>query len=370
MAYELNFSLLGPPSDVASAVQAGYQRGREMRLQNMQESAFDMLARDPNSAAGRAMLVRSGRPDLARQFRQWGREDRREEMFRSAFSGGAPAPVATPSAFAPASPATAPAENPPAPVSAAPVPMTAPAVTAPPAPSAAPASSRLPPLNPVLMQQYYAEDPEGAQQLVQTWNQLDAMQRAEQTRRFAAAVPILSEVARLPVEQRGAAVRSQADYLVSNGWTPEQVENYAADPSDQNTRMLLRLGVPIAEQRQFFAPLEGGQGAVYRDPNTLAPIAANPSQPRTEASWDANGNQMLTTVPGTPAIGPGANLFGSGAQGGTVAPQRRTATNPQTGERITVEQDPQTGQWRPVADEAPGFRPAPGGAAPGQRNFP
>lgn len=371
MAYELNFQLLGQPVDVAGAVQTGYQHGRALRQQAQQDRAFEMLARDPNSAEARALLVASGHPEQARQFREWGREDRRQEMFRSAFGGGTPA---APSAFPAANAPVSPAGSPPAAIPG------APAVMPPAAPPAAPAASaspfamngqNLPPLDPNLMRQYYAEDPEGAQQLAAAWNQLDATQRAQQTRRFAAAVPILSEVARLPVEQRGAAVRAQRDYLVSNGWTPEQVENYASNPSDQTTRMLLRMGVPIADQRQFFAVNDTAPGTVGRDPITGRVTYANPTQPRTETSYDANGNEILATVPGSPAIGPDANLFGGGAQGGSVAPapQRRTATNPQTGERITVEQDPATGEWRPVT-EAPAFQPAPGGAASGQRPFP
>lgn len=369
MGYDVNFALLGQPVDIAGAVQAGYQHGRALRQQGLQDRAFQLLATDPNSPEGRRLLVEAGHPEQSRQFREWGIEDRRREMYRAAFGGGT-APAPTSAAFPAANTPAAPAGAPPAAIPAAPGVAGPSASVAPPAPVSA-APQNLPPLDANLMRQFYAEDPEGAGQLTEAWNRLDATQRAQQTRRFSAAVPILSEVARLPVEQRAAAVRSQADFLVSNGWTPEQIEHFAADPSDLNIRMLLRMGVPIAEQRQFFAPLEGAPGAVYRDATTLAPIAANPTPPRQEQYSDAEGNLHSATVPGSPAIGPGANLFGAGTQGGQAqpAPQRRTATNPQTGERITVEYNEQTGQWQPVT-EAPAFRPAPGGPASGQGGFP
>lgn len=299
MAYEIRWDMLGAPVNVGASVNAGFERGREMRMRGEQERAFSLLADDPDNAEGRALLVESGRPDLARQFRQWGREDRREDMWRSAF--GANPAVATPATPPAAAFPTATAPNTPP----------APAPARPAAPAAPPAASQaLPPLNPTTMRQFFAEDPEGAQQFVQAWNQLDGLQRATETRRYASAVPILSELARLPVESRAAEIAANQSYLLSHGWTAEELQSFASDPSDQRIRRLIRLGVPIAEQREFFAPIEGGAGQVYRDPVTLGVQAANPAPPRTEQSYDANGNQMFVTVPGTPAIGPGASLFG------------------------------------------------------------
>lgn len=349
---QIRWDLLGAPVNVAAAVNAGFERGREMRLRGQQESAFGMLARDPNSAEGRALLVESGRPDLARQFRQWGREDRREEMWRSAFGGATPTPQ--PSALAPAG----------APVGA--VPGTE-APAQPSAPTVAPAASQGPgQLNPELMRRFMMEDPEGARELLTTWNSLNDMQRAEQTRRFAAAVPILSEVALMPVSQRGQAVLAQAPFLIQNGWTQEQIQAFAADPNDQSIRMLLRMGVPIAEQRQFFAPIEGGPGNIYRDPVTLGVQAANPAPPRTEQVFDAQGNQYFQTVPGTPAIGPDANLFGQGATVQPTLEQLPTVATPQEASQLppgTRFRDPE-GNIRTVPG-GPQARPA-GNFPPGE----
>lgn len=376
MPYDINFSLLGAPVDVGAAVTAGYERGRQMRMQGQQDSAFSMLSRDPNSAEGRRLLIASGRPDLARQMRTWGQEDRRQDYTRAAF-GGAPVPPALGAATAPAvsafTPAAAapvtPAGAPPATVPASPAPMAAPAA---PAPSAAPAGPGQ--LNPQLMQQFFAEDPDGARELLTSWRALNTAQQAEQTRRFTAAVPILSEVARMPLPQRGAAIMSQAAYLVQNGWTPEQVQAFAADPNDQSIRMLLRIGVPIAEQRQFFASIEGGAGQVYRDPITLGVDAANPSPPRTENYYDENGNEMIRTVPGTPAIGPGASLFGAGAQPGQVQPVPPQVGEVRRGYRFRGGDPANPQSWEPAGASQTSATPAwatpvDGGAGPGQQGF-
>lgn len=322
MGYDLNFQLLGQPVDVGSAVQAGYQRGREMRLQNMQESAFDMLARDPNSAAGRALLVRSGRPDLARQFRQWGREDLNEDMRRRALglppmsALGGPAVTPAPSAFAPMAPAntpTAPAGSPPA--------------MAPPAPSAPPTASggRLN-LDQDVMRQWFASDPAGAREFLTSWDALNDAQREIATQRFTAAIPVLVQALSVPYEQRRALIQGQTADLTANGWSAEEIASF--DPTDANVQLLVRRGLPIAQQRDFFAPSEAAPGTVGRNRFSNDVMYANPTQPRTEVSYDADGNEILSTVAGQPAIGPGAYLFGGGAQAGAVAP----ATAPQVGE--------------------------------------
>lgn len=316
MAYDLNWSVLGAPVDVGAAVQAGYQTGRARRLQGMQDSAFSRLAADPTDREGLALLVGSGHADQAHQMREWGREDRGRDWARAAMGGGA-APAfptgaaATPSAFAPA-----PAAGPSAPVPAAP----AAPVAAPGAPAASPGQ-----LNPQIMRQWFLEDPQGARQFQSAWASLDDAQRATETRRFAAAVPILAELGRVPLAQRSAAITAQQPYLTQHGWTAEEVQHFAADPSDTNIRMLMRMGVPIAEQHTFFAPLSDAPGTVYRDPFTQDVTAANPTPPRDETYYDQHGNQVIRTVPGTPAIGPGARLFG------TVAPADMPGGLPQPG---------------------------------------
>lgn len=330
MGYDLNFQLLGQPVDIGGAITTGYQHGRQMRQQAQQDSAFAMLARDPNSTEARALLTASGRPDLARQFRTWGIEDRRDAFRRGILGGDTALPsvgAPTASAFAPAvPPAVAPAPANVAPVAAGspPVAVSAPpAAMAPPAPVAAPAASQG--LNMDMMRQYFAEDPDGARELLTTWNSLTEAQQEIATRRFTAAIPVLTTALSVPYEQRRAFIQSHAAELTQNGWSTEEIAGF--DPTDTNTQLLIRRGLPLAQQRDFFAPIDGGPGQVYRSRFGLGVEAANPSPPRTETYYDEDGNEIRRSIPGTPALGPGANLFGAGAQGGQVQPAA-----PQVGE--------------------------------------
>lgn len=330
MGYDLNFSLLGQPVDIGGAIATGYQHGRQMRQQAQQDSAFAMLARDPNSAEGRALLTASGRPDLARQFRTWGIEDRRDDFRRRVLGGPsalAPAGAPTASAFAPTTPPApsnvvpVPAGSPSTSVSGVPAPVTPPApVVAPAAPQPAPG------LNMDVMRQYFAEDPQGAQELLTTWNNLTEAQQAIATQRFTAAIPVLTTALSVPYEQRRAFIQSHAAELTQNGWSAEEIAGF--DPTDTNTQLLIRRGLPLTQQRDFFSTNDTAPGTVGRNRFSNRVEFANPTQPRTEVSYDANGNEILSTVPGTPALGPDANLFGAGAQGGAVQP----ATPPQVGE--------------------------------------
>lgn len=119
---------------------------------------------------------------------------------------------------------------------------------------------------------------------------------------------------------------------------------------------------------------EGGPDVTHQ-PNIQREVAYYRSIGRDDLAQQllrrhAEGPPMaLNNGDGTYTIVPPSQIQGGG-QGGQPPPQRRTATNRQTGEQITVEQDPQTGEWRPVTEEAPAFRPAPGGPAPRQGNFP
>lgn len=327
MSYELNFALLGAPVDVGAAINAGYQTGRARRLQGMQDSAFATLATNPNDPAGLSQLVASGHPEQAHQMREWGREERGRDWARAA-QGGAAFPGATLAAPAPG--AFAPATASPAAMDASAAPAAA--LPAPSAPASAPAAPRAPgQLDPEVMRRWFMEDPEGAHQFQTAWSGLTASQRAAEGQRFVAAEPVLATAATLPYARRRAFIAQSAPELVRNGWSQQELDSF--DPTDENVQVALRHAMPIAEQHTFFAPLEGSPGAVYRDPLNLNVTAANPTQPRDETYYDANGNQVIRTVPGTSAIGPGAALFGQGA---TIQPSLDlpTVATPQEAARL------------------------------------
>lgn len=362
---EINWSLLGAPVNVGAAVNAGFERGREMRLRGQQESAFALLARDPMSREGLALLTASGRPDTARQMRQWGLEDSRRARAAALLGGGQPSAFAgsSPAAPVPAGPSapTASAFATPAPSvgPAAPIPAATPPAASPSAPVAATAA---PQLDQAAMQAWYREDPEGAREFQTQWTSFNDAQRAAATQRFVAAQPVLGELMNMGYQQRRAFIQQQAPALLNAGWSQQELA--AFDPTDANVRTMLRYAVPVANQRAYFAPQEGGAGAVYRNPETLDVIAANPAQPRTEQAFDEQGNQFFRSVPGTPAIGPGADLFGSGAAAPSLT----------QGELPTVATPQEAAQLPPgtrFRDPEGNIRTVPGGPTPqASGNFP
>lgn len=77
-------------------------------------------------------------------------------------------------------------------------------------------------------------DIEQATQLLDWADRADDNARQEATQRAGVMAPILNNVARLPYEQRRAAVTSQTQALAGIGFTPEQLA--AFDPTDDNIR--------------------------------------------------------------------------------------------------------------------------------------
>jgi hypothetical protein len=215
-------------------------------------------------------------------------------------------------------------------------------------PAAPAASARPGQPDPDIMRQWFAADPAGAREFLTTWSSMNEAQQAIATQRFTAAIPVLTQALSVPYEQRRAFIQQQSADLIANGWSAEEIASF--DPTDTNTQLMIRRGLPLAQQRDFFAPIEGGAGQVYRDRFSLGVDAANPSPPRTEVRYDEAGNEIIATVPGTPAIGPDANLFGAGARAGSATPTVPPGTR-ETYNGRTYELSPQ-GTWEDVTEGA------------------
>lgn len=205
---------------------------------------------------------------------------------------------------------------------------------------------------------------ERGNQIAEAIRGMDTQQRAITARRAQAGGQVAQALQRVPEERRAAMFQSYVPTLIAQGFTQEEINALGASGfGDQVLEGYIRQS--DLASRLARAGGEGftlGEGQVRYGPNGEV-IASGPAQ-----------------RPRYYPVQPGGRLeLDPSYQGPTTdapPPQRRTATNPQTGERIEVEYNPQTGQWQrvtgPVSTQtgtAPDW-PVPGGRASVPGNFP
>lgn len=198
-------------------------------------------------------------------------------------------------------------------------------------------------------------------------SKLETAQRESIGRRIGAAAPLALEARKLPYEQRRSFIASQADNLVANGWTPDELMQF--DPTDQSLNGLIASSQNIKDilDRQQRADDADAQRRFSRD-NALIGAGLMPqsagggSAPSAAAPYTGG---PLTTE----ALRP---HFVAQESGGNYK-----AVNKETGALGAYQVMPQTGQalakqlgipWRPdlmrsTTDEAKAYQDKIGGAA-------
>jgi hypothetical protein len=225
----INWALLGEPVDVQGAVNRGFQTGRALRRQSIEDSAAATLAMNPSDPDALSRLA-SVDPEKA-----WAYQDHADKVkaraFREAVLGAGPpsafgAPVApAPGAFGMSAPAVEP-------------PMTA-------APTPPPAASAVPSLNTGALAQYFALDPDGAKDVASFVQGLDKTQRETMAAKYKAAGPVLVRAQQLPYAQRRGLIEAAKPALLGQGWTEQEIG--AFDPTDQNLNGLATAAMTVEQ---------------------------------------------------------------------------------------------------------------------------
>lgn len=226
-------------------------------------------------------------------------------------------------------------------------------------PSPAPATPAAPPAPPTqpfrvpdeVLAQLVVLDPEQAAPIV---NALRAMDTAQRERLSAANLYMANAAQHLrgiPLAERAAELQRIAPDLLAHGITQQQLQSFTPDDRSLDYVIQSAMDVERLAQNANPHPMVEPQGGRIIDTNRTDPRTGRP-----------------VVMSESPTIaGPNGEIYARPPEASSI-PRPQTAINPRTGERIQL--NPQTNQWEPVPAEAPAFRPAPGGAASGQQNFP
>lgn len=280
---DIRWDILGPPVDIGAAFRNGMETGRATMRRNQRDQAISALAHDPSNPQAVSALAAID-PESAWKFEAHAREQRIREGIGQVLGG-----PTQPSALAPAAPL------PPAPAMdglGAPAPVASP--TAPTAPASAPAG-----YNQDALRRLFAEDPGTAKQVMEFIQSATKEEREAVAARYAAAVPLLTEAARMPYEQRRAFIMQQAPALIAQGWTQEQLAGF--DPTDTNIRGQIAIGTPLKDYQhppamqqnyEFLNGIDPKLGTDYLHRQTDEPPLIAP-----------NGDGTFTIIPRTSGSG-------------------------------------------------------------------
>lgn len=249
-----DFGILQSPS-FAQAALGGYAAGQNIRKQKEREAALQLYASNPD--AGVEAALKSGDWELATGMEERADKQRRREAYAKIFGGqrprtsGSPAPVqSAPTAQAmPMDPTGAqggPDMSYPTGSPLSPARYEEPAA----APTAATPATAIPPVagdsiissgglqyDQQALNEYFAQDPEGASQILDTITKMNKAQREDFGKRMEALSGVAAWLLSKPGPERRAALAQAAPDLMAQGFTAEQLN--AFDPSDDNLNRVL-----------------------------------------------------------------------------------------------------------------------------------
>lgn len=198
-----------------------------------------------------------------------------------------------------------------------------------PAPEQGPAARMR--LDPQQLMELRLAGPRGTQ-VADAYEGMSTAERAATERRATTGLRVARSLLNLPQEQVMPAFQAAIPELVQNGFTEQELQAIAQNGlTREELQGLVQRGLPYLP-----ASYRTVDGEVIDER-----LLGTGEDPRVYASEYVPTTEGLATRPG------GRNFGGAG-------PQTRQARNRQTGQIETLQQDPRTGEWRPV----PAPRPA------------
>lgn len=265
----INWNRLTTP-DIAGALNAGMQNGREMKRQQTVQSALAAFAQNPSDTASTDALIAAD-PALGFRLQDRQREQQRVEARRAVFAP--PPTVASPTA----------------------------GMVSDGAPTALVDPSQLPPrtdglqINQEALRNLYQIDPDGALEVQKTIYSADAAGAKRLKESGETMATAAYRLSKLPPDQRAAELRAMAPQLVSLGVDPQMIAS--ADTSDASLDRYMTLGRSISEvmkeddAKYVVVPKEGDLVNV-RDPKAVSAFMGG------AASAPAGAVEMLRKNPG------------------------------------------------------------------------